>query len=46
MDISKLVRVSTYAKKKNVTTECVRLWCVKGLVESVLVDGVRFVVLG
>lgn len=45
MDITKLVRVSTYAKMKNVTTECVRLWCVNGLVKSVLVDGVRFVVL-
>lgn len=40
-----LVSVSTYARRKGVTTECVRLWCVNKNVESVLIDGKRFVVL-
>lgn len=40
-----LVTTKTYANMKGVTTECVRLWALKGKIKSVKIDGVRFIVL-
>jgi hypothetical protein len=45
MDLSKLVKLSTYAKKKGVSYEYIRQLCNANQIESVVIDGVRFVVL-
>lgn len=42
IDISKLVRMSTYAKIRNVTTPCVLNWIKGGKVETVTIDNTIF----
>lgn len=39
-----LVKISTYARDKNVSYETVRKWINSGKVESKVIDGVIFVV--
>lgn len=41
--MNKLFRLSTYAKMKGVSTECVRKWAKNGKVKVVVIDDVKFI---
>jgi hypothetical protein len=43
VDITKLIKVSTYAKRESISTEAARLRIKEGKVESVRIDGMTFV---
>lgn len=43
VDIEKLQRISTYAREKSVSVVSVSKWISKGKVESVEIDGMKFV---
>lgn len=40
-----LVKFQTYSRMKGVTYQCVKAWAEKGVIKSVRIDGVAFVVL-
>lgn len=44
-DISKLVTRSTYAKMRNITQECVRVWIKTKRVKTVKIDTKEFVII-
>ena len=43
METKNLVKVSTYAKIKNKSVECIRVWVRKGKIKPILIDGVLFI---
>lgn len=43
-DLKDLVRISTYAKLKNISTETARLWVLNKKVKSVIIDDTIFIV--
>ena len=43
METKKLVKISTYAKMKDVSVECVRKWIREGKVKAIKIDGVAFI---
>lgn len=43
IDIEKLQRISTYARHKSVSVVAVSKWIAKGKIESVEIDGMKFV---
>lgn len=43
-DFKNLVRISTYAKLKDISTETARLWVLNKKVKSVIIDDTIFIV--
>lgn len=43
-DLKNLVRISTYAKLKGISTETARLWVLNKKVKSVIIDDTIFIV--